>query len=215
MKIENEFTVDVPIARAWEVLTDLEGVAPCLPGAVLTGRDGEDYLGRVKVRLGPVTSEFSGKARFVEKDEVAYRAVIDAQGREVRGSGNASAAVTAQLRQDGGRTVVSVDTDLRIAGKIAQFGAGMIQQVSTTLLGEFADRLEHKLAASGPSDPAAAPEAALRGADVPVSDATASVSVQEPEVLNLLTYARGAIARRLVPIAVAVIVLALVLIVVL
>ena len=95
MKITNEFTVHTPIERAWEVLTDLEGIAPCLPGAQLTGVDGDVYPGKVKVKVGPVISDFAGTARFVEKDDSAYRAVIDAKGRDCPSAGNAAALVTA------------------------------------------------------------------------------------------------------------------------
>ena len=147
MKITNEFTVAVPIDEAWAVLTDLEGIAPCLPGAQLTGVDGDVYRGRVKVKVGPVISEFAGTARFVEKDDAAYRGVIDAKGRDARSTGNASALVTAHLRPDGDRTLVSVDTDLKISGKLAQFGSGMIKEVSGKLLAQFVANLEAKLAA--------------------------------------------------------------------
>ena len=94
MKIENEFTVPAPIDEAWEVLTDLEGIAPCLPGAQLTGVDGEVYQGKVKIKVGPVVSEFAGTARFAEKDDDAHRAVIDAKGRDSRSAGNAAALIT-------------------------------------------------------------------------------------------------------------------------
>jgi carbon monoxide dehydrogenase subunit G len=171
MRIDNEFTVGVPIDRAWAVLTDLEGIAPCMPGAVLTGVEGDVYSGKVKVKVGPITSEYMGTAQFVQKDEASYRAVIDARGRDVRGAGNAAAAITAQLRAEGAATVVSVDTDLRISGKIAQFGSGMIREVSTKLLGQFVDCLEGKLAAevSGLAVPApAGPLSAGSPAAVPV-----------------------------------------------
>ncbi|MEU1677928.1 SRPBCC family protein [Micromonospora zamorensis] len=157
MKITNEFAVAVPIDEAWAVLTDLEGIAPCLPGAQLTGVDGDVYRGRVKVKVGPVISEFAGTARFVEKDDSAYRGVIDAKGRDARSTGNASALVTAHLRPDGDRTLVSVDTDLKISGKLAQFGSGMIKEVSGKLVAQFVANLEAKLAAdhSAPAAPAA------------------------------------------------------------
>ncbi|MEU7918918.1 SRPBCC family protein [Micromonospora zamorensis] len=156
MKITNEFAVAVPIDEAWAVLTDLEGIAPCLPGAQLTGVDGDVYRGRVKVKVGPVISEFAGTARFVEKDDAAYRGVIDAKGRDARSTGNASALVTAHLRPDGDRTLVSVDTDLKISGKLAQFGSGMIKEVSGKLVAQFVANLEAKLAAdhSAPAVPA-------------------------------------------------------------
>ena len=153
MKIANEFTVSAPIEDAWNVLTDLEQVIPLMPGAQMTGRDGDDVLGKVKVKVGPVTSEFSGKVHFVEQDRDAHRAVIDGKGKEARGTGNAAATVTAQLHDAGDHTRVTVDTDLKIVGKLAQFGSGMLQQVSEKLLGQFVESLEAKLAAdSAPAD---------------------------------------------------------------
>jgi carbon monoxide dehydrogenase subunit G len=154
MKIANEFTVSAPIEEAWEVLVDLEQVIPLMPGAQLTGQEGDDVLGRVKVKVGPVTSEFNGKVHFVERDRDLRRAVIDAKGKEARGSGNAAATVTAVLHEEGNQTRVTVDTDLKIVGKLAQFGSGMLQQVSEKLLGQFVESLEAKLAA--PHTPAAA-----------------------------------------------------------
>src|SRR3954466_13394001 len=100
MKITNEFTVHTPIERAWEVLTDLEGIAPCMPGARLTGVDGDVFSGDVRVKVGPVVSQYAGTATFASKDDAAHRAVIDAKGKDSRGSGNASALITAQLHAD-------------------------------------------------------------------------------------------------------------------
>ena len=147
MKLTNEFTVSAPAER-WEVLTDLEQVIPLMPGAEMTGRDGDDVLGKVKVKVGPVTSEFSGRVHFVEQNrDEGDRAVIDGQGgKESRGTGNAAATVTAQLYDAGDRTRVTVDTDLKVVGKLAQFGSGMLQQVSEKLLGQFVESLEAKLA---------------------------------------------------------------------
>ncbi|MCG5470197.1 SRPBCC family protein, partial [Micromonospora sp. LAH09] len=161
MKITSEFAVAVPIDEAWAVLTDLEGIAPCLPGAQLTGVDGDVYRGRVKVKVGPVISEFAGTARFVEKDDAAYRGVIDARGRDARSTGNASALVTAHLRPDGDRTLVSVDTDLKISGKLAQFGSGMIKEVSGKLVAQFVANLEARLAADQPTTAVPAPDATV------------------------------------------------------
>src|ERR1700746_1066144 len=146
MKIANQFTVSAPIEQAWDVLSDLEQVIPLMPGAQLTGHEGEEYPGKVKVKVGPVTSEFSGKVRFVERDRDQHRAVIDAKGKEARGTGNAAATVTAELHEDGDRTSVTVDTDLKIVGKLAQLGSGMLQQVSEKLLGQFVESLEAKVA---------------------------------------------------------------------
>lgn len=181
MRIEHEFTVSVPLDRAWAVLTDLEGVAPCLPGARLTGVEGDVYSGEVRVKVGPVVSDYAGTATFAEKDDAAHRAVIDARGKDSRGSGNASALITAALRADGDRTVVTVDTDLKISGKIAQLGGGMIKEVSTKLLGQFVDCLEQKLAA-----------------DVPA----ASLSDVPAEPLDLMSLAGGSLTKRLLPLAV-------------
>ncbi|MEU8243835.1 SRPBCC domain-containing protein [Actinoplanes missouriensis] len=159
MKINNEFVVHIPIDRAWRVLTDLPGIAPCMPGAQLTGVEGDVYKGRVKVKVGPVISDFTGTAQFTAKDDDAYRAVIDAKGRDARSAGNAAAVVTAWLVPSGeDSTQVNVETDLKISGKLAQFGSGMIKEVSGKLLAQFVANLEKKLAADEESpEPAAAP----------------------------------------------------------
>jgi len=161
MKLDNEFTVGVPVEQAWAVLTDLELIAPCMPGAQLTGVTDGVYTGRVKIKVGPVTAEYAGTAQFSVKDETAYRAVIDARGRDSRGNGNATAVISAQLQPAGVSTVVSVSTDLTIAGRIAQFGSGMIKEVSAKLLGQFATCLEGKLSAGAVTDaPVSAPSTA-------------------------------------------------------
>lgn len=194
MKIANQFTVSAPIDQAWDVLCDLEQVIPLMPGAQLIGHEGEDYLGKVKVKVGPVTSEFSGKVRFVEQDRDRHRAVIDGKGKEARGTGNAAATVTAQLQEDGGRTSVIVDTDLKIVGKLAQFGSGMLQQVSEKLLGQFVESLEAKLAAEKNGEPQAPEPAAEEAAPArpasPVA-ATPQAPAAEPEPIDLLQLAGG------------------------
>jgi uncharacterized protein len=187
MKIANQFTVSAPIERAWDVLCDLEQVIPLMPGAQLTGHEGEDCLGKVKVKVGPVTSEFSGKVRFVEQDRARHRAVIDGKGKETRGTGNAAATVTAELHEDGDRTSVTVDTDLKIVGKLAQFGSGMLQQVSEKLLGQFVESLEAKLAAESGVAPAAPEGPAEAGRVAEPVQAPAA----EPEPIDLLELAGG------------------------
>ena len=149
MQLDNEFTVSVPIEQAWAVLTDLELIAPCMPGAQLTGVNDGVYTGRVKIKVGPVTAEYAGTAQFTEKDGAAYLAVIDARGRDSRGQGNATAVISAQLQSQESGTVVTVHTDLSIAGRIAQFGSGMIKEVSAKLLTQFVQCLEQKLNAAG------------------------------------------------------------------
>ena len=151
MKLDNEFTVGVPVEQAWAVLTDLELIAPCMPGAQLTGVNDGVYSGKVKIKVGPVTAEYAGTAQFSVKDEAAYRAVIDARGRDSRGNGNATAVISAELQPADGSTRVSVSTDLTIAGRIAQFGSGMIKEVSAKLLGQFVTCLEGKLSAGAVS----------------------------------------------------------------
>ncbi len=196
MKITNEFTVHTSIDRAWEVLTDLAGIAPCLPGAQLTGVEGDDYKGKVKVKVGPVISEFTGTARFTAKDGDAYRAVIDAKGRDPRSAGNAAAVVTAVLTPDGESTRVSVDTDLRITGKLAQFGSGMIKEVSAKLLTQFATNLEAKLAADPPSPETPAIDRSEVATEPPAP------SKDGAEALDLLAVAGGSVYKRLIPVAV-------------
>ncbi|MCV7144800.1 SRPBCC family protein [Mycobacterium riyadhense] len=181
MKIANQFTVSAPIERAWDVLSDLEQVIPLMPGAQLTGHEGDDYLGKVKVKVGPVTSEFSGKVHFVEQDRDQHRAVIDAKGKEERGTGNAAATVTAQLHEAGERTQVTVDTDLKIVGKLAQFGSGMLQQVSEKLLGQFVESLEAELKAPSQTSP--------EGPESPQPQPAAAPA--EPEPIDLLDLAGG------------------------
>ena len=144
MELTNEFTVPVPVTRAWEVLTDVELIAPCLPGAQLQEIEGDEYRGIVKVKVGPVTAQYKGAARFVERDEGGHKLVLRAEGRETRGQGNANATITAQLTPDGEGTAVSVVTDLTVTGRVAQFGRGVMADVSSKLLGQFVDCLENK-----------------------------------------------------------------------
>jgi carbon monoxide dehydrogenase subunit G len=197
MKIANEFTVSVPIEDAWDVLTDLEQVIPLMPGAQMVGRDGEDFLGKVKVKVGPVTSEFSGKAHFVERDRDQHRAVIDGRGKESRGTGNAAATVTTQLHDAGDYTRVTVDTDLKIVGKLAQFGSGMLQQVSEKLLGQFVESLEEKLAA--PTTTAPQPDAASKVSPAAVTQgpiAPKATPPAEPAPIDLLELAGGGTLKK-------------------
>lgn len=155
MELTNEFTVEVPVEEAWAILTDVERIAPCMPGAQLQEVEGDEYRGVVKVKVGPVTAEYRGKATFVERDETAHRAVLRAEGRESRGQGNANATITAVLEAVGGSTKVSVGTDLTITGRVAQFGRGVLADVSNKLLGQFVDSLEATVL-SGPAGGAVA-----------------------------------------------------------
>jgi uncharacterized protein len=145
VELNNEFRVAVPAAKTWEVLTDVERVAPCLPGATLLSVDGDDFTGAVKVKVGPITVSYKGDATFQEKDAAAQRVVLKANGKETRGNGTASAIVTAQLKDEGDGTLVVVTTDLAISGKAAQFGRGVLADVSGSLIDQFAKSLEAEL----------------------------------------------------------------------
>jgi len=142
MELVHEFSVPVPVEQAWQVLTEVGRIAPCLPGAELTGSDGDSYQGQVKVKVGPITAQYRGTASFAEKDEARHRVVLKASGRDTRGQGNASATVTAQMAPADGGTAVSIVTDLTISGRVAQFGRGVMGDVSAKLLGQFVRNLE-------------------------------------------------------------------------
>ena len=182
MQLVHDFVVPRPIDTAWRVLTDLERIAPCMPGAQLTEVQGATYRGTVKVKVGPILAQFGGEARFKSVDEDAHRAVIEARGKEAGGKGLAAALITAQLTPDGDRTAVNVVTDLTLSGRIAQFGRGAVGEVSAKLLGQFAQCLESTVladeggtapaaAAAAPAATAVAPAAAVPD---PVAEATAA-----------------------------------------
>jgi len=142
MELSNEFEVPVPIEQAWAILTDLERIAPCLPGAQLQEVEGDVYRGIVKIKVGPITAQYKGQAVMVKKDDDTHIALLEATGRDTRGAGNASAAIKAELTSRGDVTHVSVMTDLMVTGKVAQFGRGVLADVSAKLLGQFVDNLE-------------------------------------------------------------------------
>lgn len=191
MELTNTFSVSQPVDRAWAVITDLERVAPCLPGAALLGIDGDDHRGAVKIKVGPVTAQYEGVARFAERDDPAHHAVLRAEGRDVRGQGNAAATIDLKLTEQGSGTQVTIDTDLELAGRVAQFGRGVIADVSGKLIGQFATRLEEEMAVSGP--PAATPSAAP----------TPPRSIDDVEPLDLMSVGSGAALKQALPVATA------------
>lgn len=198
MELTHTFTVSEPVDRAWAVITDLERVAPCLPGAKMLGVEGENYRGAVAVKVGPVTARYEGVARFTERDDEKHHAVIRAEGRDVGGQGNAAATIDIQLREQGSGTEVVVVTDLDLAGRVAQFGRGVISDVSSKLIGQFARRLEAEVAETATAD---ASGGGRSGAPVSARpDATSTLpSDQDPEPLDLLATSGGvvgALARR-------------------
>jgi hypothetical protein len=189
MELTHEFSVRVPIDQAWAVLTDLERIAPCMPGAELQEVDGDEYRGVVKVKVGPMTAQYQGVASFRERDEANHRVVVRAEGRDTRGQGNASATVTATLAPEGGGTRVQVHTDLAITGKVAQFGRGVLAEVSSKLLGQFVQALEADV---------------LKGS---ASTETASSPASEP--VDLLATAGWSVTRRIAPPVIALVAVAL------
>ena len=168
MELSNEFTVAAPVDDAWAVLTDLERIAPCMPGAQLTEVEGDEYRGIIKIKVGPISAQYKGAATFVSKDEAGHTAVLKAEGRDTRGAGNASATITATLTPAGAGTKVVVDTDLHITGKVAQMGRGVLADVSAKLLDQFVKSLERDVLAGGGSPAPSAP-AGGNGADGPAA----------------------------------------------
>ncbi len=153
MELEHTFTVPVGVKQAWDVLLDLPRIAPCMPGATLTEHDDEGFAGTVKVKLGPINLTYRGTGRFVERDEDARRVVLEASGRDTRSAGTASATITATLHPNGDeRTEVRVHTDLSVTGRPAQFGRGVLADVSSRLIGEFAGCLASTLSATEEPD---------------------------------------------------------------
>ena len=227
MELTNDFRVDLPVDQAWAILTDVERIAPCMPGAQLQEVEGDDYRGIVKVKVGPITAQYKGQATFVERDVDKHVAVLRAEGRETRGQGNANATITATLTPDGEGTAVTVVTDLTVTGKVAQFGRGVMADVSAKLLGQFVSCLESTvLAGDGASsgsaaatgDEAAEPPPANSGPDVdlageapetPIAPAPSAVpapagprQIDSPEArpVDLLEAAGTPVAKRVGPI---------------
>lgn len=194
MELVNEFVVSRPVDAAWAVLTDVERVAPCMPGAQLTEVAGEVYRGQVKVKVGPMLASFKGQARFTELDEKTHRAVLEARGKEATGKGQASAVVTAQLSPAGETTRVQVRTDLTISGRLAQFGQGALADISTRLLGQFVDCLEQQVL--GPAEEPAPEEAAAEESE---QAAVRPIHAPVAAPVDLLQTAGVPLLKRLAP----------------
>jgi carbon monoxide dehydrogenase subunit G len=222
VKLANEFTVPAGADEAFAVLLDVERVAPCLPGASLSGGDGEAFDGAMTIKLGPVTSRFEGTVRIVEADRVAHRAVLRAEARDLRGSGTAAATITTSLRAAGEATRVAVETDLQVSGPVAQFGRGVMQDVSGKLMRQFADCLAAEMGGTAASSGNGAVRSAVAaGSSIdyeetavgrlpkgPAGDAALAAAARErprasADVLDLGAASRGAVLKRAVPVAVA------------
>jgi carbon monoxide dehydrogenase subunit G len=238
MKLEHDFEVAAELRDAWPLLLDLERIAPCMPGAQLQEVDGDEYRGIVKVKVGPITAQYRGAARVVEADEAARKVVLRAEGRDTRGQGNAAADIVATLTAEGSRTRVHVDTDLNVTGKVAQFGRGVMADVSAKLMDQFVTCLSTTVLSGDGGDPApdptpspaaptaaapAASDEAVGGGEVPAPSTPAAapstsppsgprhIDAPEAEAVDLVRAAGGAVAKRVVPlVAVAVVVVGVV-----
>jgi carbon monoxide dehydrogenase subunit G len=220
MEISDSFRVSTPLADTWKVLLDIEGIAPCLPGAQLQEVEGDEYRGTVKVKVGPITAQYKGTAKLAEVDEANRRIVIDASGRDTRGQGNAKATIVVAMQEEGAGTKVDVTTDLSITGKVAQFGRGVLVDVSSKLLGQFVENLERDVLttagggdtthAGGPYEQALESAAAELEADrqplpaAPVSEGPRRIDSPEAEPVDLLEMAGNPLAKRVVPIVIVV-----------
>ena len=228
MELTNDFRVALPVERAWAVLTDVERIAPCLPGAQLQEIEGDEYRGVVKVKVGPITAQYKGQAKFLSLDPEAHVAVLRAEGRETRGQGNANATITATLTPDGEGTAVAIATDLTVTGRVAQFGRGVLADVSAKLLDQFVADLEKTVLVDEPTEAVAVAledpiEATKPDADEPAvptsADPEAEVSptpdapvvrkidAPEPKPVDLIDTAGTPVAKRVGPVLVAIAVL--------
>ncbi|MGN6301922.1 MAG: SRPBCC family protein [Angustibacter sp.] len=189
MDLQHTFTVPIGIDEAWSAFTDIERIAPCLPGATITSVEGEEFHGTAKVKLGPIALQYAGKGVWVSRDDTTYQAVIEAQGKDKRGNGTAGATIRAHLEPEGEGTRVVVDTELKITGRPAQFGRGVIQDVGTKLLDQFAACLVTRLGEQGPveAEAVSSPEAAAEAgpttqAEPTTAELTAAAAASEPPV---------------------------------
>jgi carbon monoxide dehydrogenase subunit G len=165
MELDHEFTVPVPVDQAWPVLLDVERIAPCMPGATLDSVDGDEFTGRLKVKLGAMTITYKGSARIAAQDPAAHTVSIEGTGKEARGSGTASATVQAQLHDEGEQTRVTVHTKLNVTGRPAQFGRNIMSEVGGKLINRFAGNLADEITREVPAE--AAPEASAAPAEKP------------------------------------------------
>ena len=199
MDLNHQFTVAVPVEDAWRILTDVERIAPCLPGAQLQEIEGDTYRGIVKVKVGPIQAQFKGQANFIERDDVAHKVVLKGEGRDTTGKGNASAIITAEMTAvDASNTAVTVNTDLSVTGKVAQFGRGAMADISDKLLAQFVVNL-NALIAEQPATaaaPAAAPEP---------TEGVRTIESAEVAPLDLLSAAGSPILKRAIPVVVVVV----------
>jgi uncharacterized protein len=231
IELDNSFTVPVPPEQAWDVLLDVERIAPCMPGASVTSVEGDEIAGQVKVKLGPLSLSYKGTAKFTEKDEASHSIAIEASGKETRGAGTASATVNASLKpgDDAGQTQVSIHTSLNVTGRPAQFGRSLLPEVSGKLIDQFAANLRALIDSSGAPNAAAgaapasgtdAAGAAGAAGDAAAGTAAGTVAatptptqpvaqLQQEDSLNLIKLLGGPVLKRVIPIAAAAALLAI------
>jgi uncharacterized protein len=207
MELEHSFTVPVPADQAWDVLLDVERVAPCMPGATIDSVEGDEIKGRIKVKLGPVSMTYAGTAQITERDPDAGVVTLEASGKETRGAGTAAATIRSELHDQGGQTEVTVHTSLNVTGRPAQFGRGMMADVSAKLIGVFASNLADMLATGNGSAPEpAVPEPVVQAtahaapvptATTPASTTPTAASAPSEDSLNLLQVAGLPVLKRI------------------
>ena len=201
MDLNHQFTVAVPVEDAWRILTDVERIAPCLPGAQLQEIEGDTYRGVVKVKVGPIQAQFKGQASFIERDDAAHKVVLKGEGRDTTGKGNAAAVITAEMTAvDANNTSVTVNTDLSVTGKVAQFGRGAMADISDKLLAQFVVNLNALIA----EQPATAPAPAAAPAPAP-TEGVRTIESAEVAPLDLLSAAGSPILKRAIPVVVVVV----------
>jgi uncharacterized protein len=224
IELDNSFTVPVPPEQAWDVLLDVERIAPCMPGASVTSVEGDEIAGQVKVKLGPLSLSYKGTAKFIEKDPASHTIAIEATGKETRGAGTASATVHASLKPDDaeGQTTVSIHTSLNVTGRPAQFGRSLLPEVSGKLIDQFAANLAALIgstSSSAEAEPEAAPaqdatatgdaaSAATAAGTAAATQSTAAPAqpvahLQQEDSLNLIKLVGGPVLKRVIPLAVA------------
>ena len=210
MNFKYSFRLPVPADRAWPILLDLRRVAPCMPGAAIESGQDDEYVGRVKVKIGPIEMTYRGDLVFIERDDAAHRLQVRGTGREIRGGGEAKVVSTMQVRPDGDACEVSIDSEYALSGRAAQFGTGLIDEIGAKLMKEFVVRLERLLRdgetvaalSEAPIRPAAAPAPDTAGvrASAPAAAAAPQARRDDNEALDLVGVAWGPVISRAIPI---------------
>lgn len=216
MNFKYSFRLPVPADRAWPILLDLRRVAPCMPGAAIESGEDDEYVGRVKVKIGPIEMTYRGDLRFIERDDAAHRLQVRGTGREIRGGGEAKVVANMQVRPDGEACEVSIDSDYVLSGRAAQFGTGLIDEIGAKLMKEFVVRLERLLRDDGQTSAtppnAVPPAASIRPAVAPGRDAAGADATDDKvaraqqarrddnEALDLVGLAWGPVISRAIPI---------------